>query len=424
VRVLLVQSWLGGGEPPIFPLGLACVAAALTGHEVTVFDTNTHPRPFEELARLVDSFAPEVVGFSLRNIDSTNKRTVVFYYPFLAQAIDAVRLRSRCRIVVGGSGFSMFAREIMAAEPRIDLGVFLEGEATFPELLERLDAPDTVRGVFHRAGGAVAFTGERPQTDLDAAPLPRRACVPLEGYRRTPEAFGVETKRGCVLDCIYCIYGFLNGKALRLRDPSRVVDDIETLHRVHGVERFTFVDSVFNLPQAHAERVCRELVRRRLPVRWSAWFNERLLTRAFVELAREAGCRAFILSPDGFSDATLARLGKNIRRADILRAHELLRGLDGFEISYNFFKNPPGQSLRAVLALLAFVLKAKRQLGPLVHFEFNAMRVEPHTKLHTLALEEGVVSEGDNLLYPKYYTNSRTRWIEWLFNLALAARGK
>ena len=270
----------------------------------------------------------------------------------------------------------------------------------------------------------MAFTGPRPATDLDAVPLPRRACVPLEGYLRTPEAFGVETKRGCVLDCVYCIYGFLNGKAIRLRDPGRVVDDIETLHRVHGVERFTFVDSVFNLPQAHAERVCRELVRRRLPVRWSAWFNERLLNRAFVELARAAGCRSFILSPDGFSDAILERLGKNIRLADIRRTHELLRGLDGFEVSYNFFKNPPGQSLRAFLALLAFVFKAKRQLGPRVHFEFNAMRVEPHTRLYSLALGEGVVREGDNLLYPKYYTNAGTRYIERLFNLALAARGK
>ncbi len=54
----------------------------------------------------------------------------------------------------------------------------------------------------------------------------------------------------------------------------------------------------------------------------------------------------------------------------------------------------------------------------------RAMRVEPHTKLYSLALEEGVVSEGDNLLFPKYYTNARTRYIERLFNLALAVRGK
>ena len=55
------------------------------------------------------------------------------------------------------------------------------------------------------------------------------------------------------LDCIYCIYGFLNGKELRLRKPTKVVDEIEILVKNRGVERFTFVDAVFNIPNDHAE---------------------------------------------------------------------------------------------------------------------------------------------------------------------------
>ena len=45
----------------------------------------------------------------------------------------------------------------------------------------------------------------------------------------------VVDERGCVLDCVYCIYGFLNGKTLRLRTPARVVDEIESLVGNHGV---------------------------------------------------------------------------------------------------------------------------------------------------------------------------------------------
>ena len=423
MRVLLVQSWLGGSEPLVFPLGLFCLKAALPGHTVRVFDANLAPRPFPELAAVIAEFQPDVVGISLRNIDSTNKRKVVFYYPSLKETIDVVKLHTAAKIVVGGSGFSMFAQQIMEDEPRIDCGVFLEGEAAFPELLENLDAPGRVRSVYHRQGGAVLFSGAREQADLDAVPLPGRDAVAAYDFRKNPDAIGVETKRGCVLDCVYCIYGFLNGKALRLRAPGRVVDEVESLVRDRGVESFTFVDSVFNIPRHHAEAVCREIVRRGLRVRWSAWFNERGLTREFVELARDAGCRNVILSPDAFSDESLRRLGKNIRTADILACHGLLAGIGGFEVSYNFFKNPPGQTLAATLALLSFALRAKKKMGPRVHFEFSSMRVEPHTKLHAVALAEGLVRPGESLLFPKYYTNPGTGYIEKLFDLLLALKG-
>jgi radical SAM superfamily enzyme YgiQ (UPF0313 family) len=223
---------------------------------------------------------------------------------------------------------------------------------------------------------------------------------------------------------VYCIYGFLNGKKLRLRDPARIVDEIELLVNEHGLKRFTFVDSVFNIPQNHAEKICREIIRRGLQTTWSAWFNEKELTRAFVELARDAGCRNVILSPDGFFDRTLMDLGKNISKKDILSSYQVLKDLEGFEVSYNFFKNPPGQGLSAFLSLLWFTMKAKRQMGRRVHFEFNSMRIEPHTKLYDIARSEGVIAAEENLLYPKHYTNGKTAYIERIFNLMLRLRGK
>lgn len=123
MKVLLVQSYLGSSESPVFPLGLSCLKAALVGHDVRVFDLNTATRPFEELRELLSVFRPQVAGISLRNIDSTNKRNVVFYYPHLKEAVAAVKDASLAKVVVGGSGFSMFAREIMEDLPSIDLGL-------------------------------------------------------------------------------------------------------------------------------------------------------------------------------------------------------------------------------------------------------------------------------------------------------------
>lgn len=424
MKVLLVQSYLGGGEPTVFPLGLACLNAQIANHDVRGFDTNTSKRPFEELKEIVEDFSPDAIGISLRNIDSTNKREVVFYYSFLKKAIDVIREASNARIIVGGSGFSMFANEIMEDEPRIDYGVFLEGERTVSALLDNISVPESVKGIFYRKDGNVLFSGAGGQVDLNSVGLPDRGLVPVGDYKDVPEAIGIETKRGCALKCVYCIYGFLNGKEYRLREPKRIVDDIEHLVNEKGIETFTFVDSVFNIPLRHAEDICEEIIKRDLKVKWSAWFSEKGLKKEFVELVKAAGCKKVILSPDGCSDRVLKALEKNITKKDILKSYEVLKSIDGYEVCYNFFKNPPCQSLAAFLSMLFFCVKAKMQMGRRVHFEFNSMRVEPHTKLYQIALKEGFVNKGDNLLYPKYYTNPGTRYIEKLFNAVLKLKGK
>ncbi len=424
MKLLLLQSYLGGSEPPVFPLGLACIKAQLSNHDVRGFDTNTSRRPLEELKAVVAEFSPDAVGISLRNIDSTNKREVVFYYSFFKKAADVIKKASKAKIIVGGSGFSMFAREIMADEPGIDYGVFLEGENTVPALLDNFSAPEGVKGIFYRKNGKVIFSGAGAPVDLNRVSLPDWGLIPVGNYKGVPEAIGIETKRGCALKCVYCIYGFLNGKEYRLRETKRIVDDIEHLLKEKGIENFTFVDSVFNIPLRHAEDICHEIIRRGLNVTWSAWFSESGLKKEFVALVKAAGCKKIILSPDGFSDKVLKALKKNITKKDILKSYTVLKHIDGYEICYNFFKNPPGQSLAAFLSLLFFCAKAKAQLGKRVHFEFNSLRIEPHTALYDIAVSEEIIRSGDDVLHPVYYTQKKTAYIEKLFNLILRVTGK
>ena len=52
----------------------------------------------------------------------------------------------------------------------------------------------------------------------------------------------------------------LNGKEYRFREPKRIVDDIEHLVNEKGIDTFTFVDSVFNIPFKIGRASCRERV--------------------------------------------------------------------------------------------------------------------------------------------------------------------
>ena len=120
----------------------------------------------------------------------------------------------------------------------------------------------------------------------------------------------------------------------------------------------------------------------------------------------------------------MKKLGKAATVAEIEAAYRLVRDLGCFEVSYNFFKNPPGQTLPAALAMLRFIAKARREMGKKAHFELNSIRVEPHTALARLAVAEGLIDAGADLLLPVMYSQKKTAYIEKLFDMLLRAVGK
>lgn len=424
MKVFLIQSYLGDKELLVFPIGLACIKPALKDHEVRVFDMNTSKTPYEELKFEITNFTPDIVGISLRNIDSTNKTKVVYYYKYLKETVKIIKESSNAKIIIGGSGYSIYAKEVMRDEPGIDYGVFLEGEEVFPQLLGNLNTPEKVPAIYYRKNGEIIFSGLNSGPDLNLIKIPDRGVAPLNKYQKHKDSIGVETKRGCSLECIYCVYPFLNGRKYRLREPALVVKDIKNLVTIHGADRFMFVDSVFNIPQKHAENICYEIIKQNINVKWSAWLNEKQITIEFIELMKKAGCDNVMMSPDAMSDKTLLKLGKNICKVEVLKAYGVLKEFNDFKISYNFFINPPGQSFGNFINIIMFCLRAKFELKNRIHFEFSCLRIEPNTKLYDISVNKGVIKKGDNLLYPRIYTNRRTLYIEKIFNVLLGLKGK
>jgi anaerobic magnesium-protoporphyrin IX monomethyl ester cyclase len=417
MKIFLLQSYLGRWEKPMFPLGLAYLAACLDGHEVQALDMNVVQDPYAELSANLKHFQPEVVGLSLRNIDTTQQRDPFVYLSTLAPTLAAIRKSvPHTRIIIGGSGFSIYAQVLMERFPDLDLGVFLEAEESFPALLQHLDHPETVPGIYYRSNGQVKLSSQPQIPDFSTLPSPRWDIVNLEPYQREYDLIGVQTTRGCGLKCAYCTYYFLNGPYYRLRDPEKIAAEIIDLNRRFKVQQFMFVDSVFNIPADHAEKICREFIRQKVNVPWTGWYNERILDEDFYKLAYEAGCRHFIFSPDAYNDRSLKLLKKNLRVKDIHKIYDLARRQTGARFAFNFFANPPGQTYMDFFRLLGFWLKVRFTLGEkLYYFGLNNIRIEPDTEIYRMAVEEGVLNPEINMLpltsaelLPLFYTNPGT----------------
>ncbi|RJP80639.1 MAG: radical SAM protein [Candidatus Zixiibacteriota bacterium] len=425
MKIFLLQSYLGRSEKPIYPLGLAYLGASLRDHEVLAFDPNVAADPYGELAARLGRFRPDVVGISLRNVDTTQYRDAYLYLATLRPTLKIIAEHAPgARTIIGGAGFSIYAQGLMERYRELDFGILLEAEEAFPALLADLDRPEAVPGVFYRANGEVRLSGPPKLPDFDALPAPRWDVVDMAPYKGLLDAIGVQAKRGCGLKCAYCTYYFLNGAHYRLRSPEKIVAEIAELKGRFGVDTFMFVDSIFNVPPRHAEEICRELIRQKVDIPWSAWYNEHTFSEDFYRLARQAGCRHFSFSPDAFSDRSLKLLRKSLSKKDILRVYDLARREDA-SFGWNFFVNPPGQTYGDFARLMAFWLKVKFTLrGKLYGFGLGNIRIEPDTEIQRLAVEQGVIP-GDAGLLPEteeqlrtlFYTNPETPGINVLFKL-------
>lgn len=402
----------------VYPLGLAYLSTVLPEHEVKILDQNLYgEKAFTETETVLDEFCPDVVGISLRNVHifSLKAKKHGTYHRHLAETVKVIKKSAaKAKIVIGGPGFSMFPEKIMEDESAIDFGVFLEGEESFPQLVNNIHSPEQVKGIFWRKNGTLVRNEGYSPLDFESLPQPRRDLLSPQQYSDL-ESIGIQTKRGCQLNCLYCSYPNISGRTLRLRSAKNVVDEIENLHTTYGVKKFTFADNVFNVPADHAKEICQEIIDRGLKVKWTAWFNERFLDENLLDLAVRAGCWAVEFSPDGYSNSSLKWLNKNIQTQHINRAFQLLKKYPDLKVAYNFMLGIPGQNIFNMARFLIFCLKLKISLGKqLRYININKAQVEPDTALEKIALQQGVITSDADLRQPTFY---HVGLVGWLLNL-------
>lgn len=426
MKVFLLQSYLGRPEKPIYPLGLAYLGACLADHDLQAFDPNVSSDPYGELAQKLETFGPDVVGISLRNVDTTQYRDPFVYLSSLQLTLDIISHRApQARRIIGGAGFSIYAQGIMERFPAIDYGVMLEGEESFPALLADLDHPESTPGIYYRQNGQIQLSGSPVLPDFDAMPSPRWDVVNLEPYKRQIDAFGIQAKRGCGLKCAYCTYCFLNGAHYRLRNPQKIAAEIGEFIARFGIDHFIFVDSVFNIPPKHARQICEELIRQKIKIPWTAWYNDREFDEDFLKLAKAAGCKYFSFSPDAYSDRALRMLQKNLRVEDIRRVYRMAKRENALHFGWNFFVNPPGQTYLDFIRLMIFWLNVRFNLRDRLYgFGLGNIRIEPDTEIYRIARREGLLDQDSDLLPHKsdelrelFYTNPKTPLINWFFGV-------
>lgn len=423
MRVMLVYSNRTRIMEPAPPIGLSYVATATrqAGHEVRFVDLMVSRDPDAELKRALHEFQPEVVGFSVRNIDNIIAQRVAWHIHEVAALIRTVREHSTARVVLGGPAASILGAT-MLRQLDADFSVVGEGEVAFPQLLSAMAGTGDyagIAGVCYRRNGDVVSVAPVRQERFGNSGMEQ--WINWRPYERAGGTWAIHTKRGCPLSCLYCNYPVMEGHHQRSRTPKDVVDEMELVAATIGPRTFEFTDSTFNVPESHAIGICEEIIRRKLRVHLSAVsINPMMVSRELFSLMKQAGFCSLVITPDSASESMLRHLRKGFDMAQVRRAAELARE-SGIPCTWFFLLGGPGETKETVEETVSFVenyLNDKRFLTIFL----TGMRLLPGTALTQRAITENYIPPDHNLSEPVFYVAPELDedWVIRRINRAIA----
>ncbi len=391
-KVLLVSANVCAQPYPVYPLGMAYVAASLAklGYEISQFDPLMHDDWGKALAEEVSRFAPDVVGLSMRNIDNVDSLSADdnWWVKTAKSMVETVKAASSAPVIVGGSGFSLLPGPILDYIGA-DHGIQGEGELAFGEMVETLMAGG-------KPPNMVSSSNPRLDPSQFITPLYDKGIADYH-IERTG-MLNLQTKRGCPFICAYCTYPCLEGSTFRQSDPRAVVDEMERLVREYNPTELFFTDSVFNDPKGRYLEVAEEIIRRGLKVDWCGFFRPSGMGIEEIGLMKRSGLFAMELGTDAASDTTLAALDKQFNFEEALAVGEAANQCEVPSAHFVIFGGP-GETRDTVEEGLENIAR----LGKNVVFAFSGIRILPGTTIHKRAVEEGVVEPDNDLLHPVFY---------------------
>jgi len=399
VKILLISVNRERMPSPVFPLGLAYIARALKdgGHTIEVMDLCFSQNVLDDLTGVLTRFRPDLIGLSLRNLDNLTYPTSISYLKEVEEVIRVCRQSSRSKLVIGGSGYSLAAKELLE-HLDIDYGIVGEGEEILSNLADSLEKKLPISPSPHLLIKSDTHSSVMRGAQVSSISTPDRTLFNTRCYLEEGGMLNLQTKRGCPFSCIYCTYPLLEGKKVRLREVDEVIEEIRHLIQDQGTDYIYFVDDIFNYPVSFAEKLCRRIAEEKIKVKWSAFVNPGFLSENLLKWMKEAGCVGVEFGTDSGSDRMLKNYMKSFTKEEVNQASSLCLKLNVNHCHYILFGGP-GEDEKTIEESFQLM----DQLNPTAVIAMLGIRIYPGTELEQISLSQGVIEKDSNLMYPFFY---------------------
>ncbi|SDX30355.1 anaerobic Mg-protoporphyrin IX monomethyl ester oxidative cyclase [Allochromatium warmingii] len=238
--------------------------------------------------------------------------------------------------VLGGIHGTFMYEQVLGEAPWIDVIVRGEGEAVTLNLVRCIDEGrwpnerESVRGIafLDESGKVIATEAEPSIKDVDSI-WPDWSILEWKKYIYIPLGVPVATPnmaRGCPFTCSFCSQ-WKFWRDYRVRNPKRMVDEIEELVKVHGVGFFILADEEPQINKKLFVEFCQELIDRNLGIHWgiNTRVTDVMRDEDLLPFYRKAGLVHISLGTEAAAQLNLDRFVKETTIEQNKRAIQLLQ---------------------------------------------------------------------------------------------------
>jgi len=323
-------------------LGVGYLASVLSeaGYESCLIDFRQEK---EEILKRLNSVNPLIVGFS-----------VIFQYHIyeFAELINYLRNEGiKCHFTAGGQYASLEYEDLFKIIPSLDSVVRFDGEYTFPDLVNCIYIGTdwkNISGIAYKYNAKITVNPLRPvEPDLDKFPIPRRS--PLREYALGKKFATILAGRGCVNNCSFCYlreYSQMSsGPYKRIRQPEKVIQEMEFLYREMECSVFLFQDDDFPVSIGQSsdwiDIFCKELKHKKLTdkIMWKINCRPDEVNYNRFSMMKDHGLYLVFLGIEDGTDIGLSRLNKHMTVTKCIEGINILKKLEiGFDYGFMLFQ--------------------------------------------------------------------------------------
>ena len=298
--------------------------------------------------------------------------------------------------IFGGTHPTFFPEQTLQEEA-VDYIILGEGELILPRVLKHLEVGEPLKGINglgYKKDGELIINHDYDLVNLENSHT-RWDLVDVERYVRPSygeqRTLAMVTSRGCPYRCGFCYNLKFNKQKWRSKSVGIILDEIEYVHKNHGVTGIYFVEDFFFTNKNRVEAICKGLIERGLKIKWGTTQRADHMARAtpeFLQLLKDSGCSYLTFGIESGSQRILDLMHKDIKVEDAITAARKCKEY-GFTGMFTFMCGVPTETEEDLQVTMDLIDKM-REVNPNAWisgiFQYMAY---PGTPLYDLALEYG-----------------------------------
>jgi anaerobic magnesium-protoporphyrin IX monomethyl ester cyclase len=263
----------------------------------------------------------------------------------LGRAIDYLqRAHDAGKVTVMGGVHCTIAPRTCITEPYIDHVVIGEGEETLVDLLDHLDTPERVPGIWTKTPGSPygIYTGDRPLLDAEQIESPIDDKT-LRYFRLSgiTNDIALPASRGCPYSCTFCINSTRTAKKWRALPLNSWTSDIDRLLNQGIAINFFQVGDDWIGPEKRIIEIARILGERSIP--WHPSLRITQVNENLANILADSKCEGVSVGIESGDQDILDLIDKQITLPEIINGATIL-ARHGLRPFYFFIVGLPGET--------------------------------------------------------------------------------